>query len=100
MDRLERDTGGLGRHWQVLRALQVRQPLGDFEGSNASRDGLVAGHDYLVARDNLLQQRRDFLGLRRRWDDRIVSDQDHVDHGARMAGPTHGNGVRAGKGAG
>ena len=80
--------------------MQVRQPLGDFEGSNTSRDGVVADHDYLVARENLLQQRRDFLGLRRRWDDRIVSDQDHVDHGARRAGPAPGNCVRAGKGAG
>ena len=74
MDRFERDAGGLGRHWQVLRALQVRLPLGDFEGSNATRDGLGAGHDYLVARENLPQQHRDFLGLRCRWDDRIVSD--------------------------
>ena len=78
--------------------MQVRQPLGDFEGSNTSRDGVVADHDYLVARENLLQQRRNFLGLCRRWDDRIVSKQDHVDHGARRAGLTHGHCVRAGVG--
>ena len=75
-------------------------PLDDFERSNASRDGLVTGHDYLVARENLLQQRRDFLGLRRRRGDRTVIDQDLVDHGARRAGPAPGHRVRWGEGAG
>ena len=81
----------------MLHALQVRLPLSDFEGGNASRDGLIAGHDYLVAREDLLQQCRDFRGLRRRLGDRIVSDQDRVDHGARRAGPSSGH---YGEGAG
>ena len=100
MDRLEPDASGLGRHWQVLRGLRVRLHLGDFEGSNASHDGLIAGHDYLVGCENLLQQRRDFLGLGRRWDDRIVSDEDHVDHVARRAAPSPDHCVRGGEGAG
>ena len=52
MDRLERDASGWGRHWQVLRGLRVRLHLGDFEGSIASRDGRIAGHDYLVGCEN------------------------------------------------
>ena len=73
---------------------------GDFDGGYVIRDGLIAGHDYLIARWNLLQQSRDFRGLRRRLSDRTVREQDLVVYGARTAGPAPGHCVRGEERAG
>ena len=94
--RPERDAGGLARHRQVLQALRVQLPLGDFDGSYASRDGLVAVRICLIARLDLLYHGSDSQGLRRRLGDRTVRAQDLVDRGVRTAGPTSVHCVRGG----
>ena len=95
--RPERDASGLGRHRQVLNALEQQLPSRDYKIGNATRDGRISGHDHLVARKHLLQQSCDFTGLHRRVGDQAVGLLDFVKHGARRVSPALGHCVRGGE---